>query len=242
MKKIIITSFLGLAFIVNIASVHALVAYPPAPPTVGHVVLTRPATTVSTNSAALHGSFYPDLSINYNANGGQQFFFQFGTTTSFGNQITAVPIMISTPFPDGHSEYTASVAGLIPGTTYYYRLVRASYTLGLEATTTTYQYGNTTIFTTLSSSLGTFFTAALYFGSHHPEVTRLQLCLRAVTASYGADTPITGGFYSITDKALREFQSTHGIQAIGIVGPLTRAALNQVCSPILNGSASAAVQ
>ncbi len=203
-------------------------------------IQTLPATNLTTTSAFINGAFFPQ--INSQIPNPQEFHFDYGTSLALGNYAFAQPIMALVANPDGSTRYTAALSNLVPGTTYYYRF--SSGPTGLTPPGLVPFVGQTLSFTALPSSVfpGGFFTTTLLFGSTHPEVTRLQLCLRAVTTSYGASTPITGGFYSITDKALREYQSAHGIDPIGIVGPLTRASLNSVCAPILNGAVSASAQ
>ena len=49
--------------------------------------------------------------------------------------------------------------------------------------------------------------------------------LQASLNANGADLPETGYFGSMTDDAVQEFQSTHGLQVDGVVGPETHGAL-----------------
>lgn len=57
------------------------------------------------------------------------------------------------------------------------------------------------------------------------DVISLQLLLQ----SYGFFTVTpTGNFYAITEQAVRNFQSAHGITPTGYVGPMTRAKLNSL--------------
>ena len=58
-------------------------------------------------------------------------------------------------------------------------------------------------------------------GDHEHPVRTMQHLLRA----HGSDIAADGDFGPHTDAALREFQSTHGLAADGIAGPVTWPAL-----------------
>lgn len=84
------------------------------------------------------------------------------------------------------------------------------------------------------------FTQFLQFGMvGNPEVMRLQQLLK--TLGYFSSEP-TGNFYEATETSVRMFQTAYAIDSLGIVGPLTRAKLNElysmyaVCSGSNNGS------
>lgn len=70
------------------------------------------------------------------------------------------------------------------------------------------------------------FTKPLSIRSRNDDVRELQIRLRAL--GYFTYPEITGYFGSITQAAVIAFQRANGIDPIGIVGPLTRAALNSV--------------
>jgi peptidoglycan hydrolase-like protein with peptidoglycan-binding domain len=68
-------------------------------------------------------------------------------------------------------------------------------------------------------------TKNLAVGSQNSQVTTLQTIL----AKLGFFTnTVTGYFGSITQAAVKAFQASKGIEQVGSVGPLTRAALNAV--------------
>ncbi len=77
--------------------------------------------------------------------------------------------------------------------------------------------------TVLGASSFTF-TLTLGQGSSGNEVTELQNRLTKETAYSG---PITGFFGSLTKAAVIAYQALKGISPTGVVGPLTRAALNK---------------
>jgi len=68
------------------------------------------------------------------------------------------------------------------------------------------------------------FTATLEVGSRGNDVTQLQSRLTLEGVYSG---PITGYFGPLTKAAVIKYQAAHGIEQVGIVGPQTRAALNQ---------------
>lgn len=69
------------------------------------------------------------------------------------------------------------------------------------------------------------FSRTLLVGMSGDDVKQLQLKLKAL-GFFPADTDATGLFGPITEAAVKAFQASHGIPQLGIVGPLTRAALN----------------
>lgn len=79
----------------------------------------------------------------------------------------------------------------------------------------------------LSSALGAGFERDLYFGLRdNPEVTKLQEFLRDQGIYSG---PVTGGFFSLTRDAVKNFQKREGIEPpLGFFGPLTRAKANKL--------------
>jgi peptidoglycan hydrolase-like protein with peptidoglycan-binding domain len=72
---------------------------------------------------------------------------------------------------------------------------------------------------------GYIFTRSLSVGMSGGDVTGLQTILQAHGYFNNA---ITGYFGNITKAALQKFQSDHGLEAVGVVGPKTRALLNQL--------------
>ena len=80
--------------------------------------------------------------------------------------------------------------------------------------------------TTPSGGTGTSgykFYSPLGLGSEGADVTQLQN--RLTTDGYYSG-PITGYFGSLTMAAVKRYQSAHGLDPLGFVGPATRAALN----------------
>lgn len=75
---------------------------------------------------------------------------------------------------------------------------------------------------------GIIITKYLAKGSRHPEVLTLQTYLK--TLSFFQEKP-TGFFGSITEKALKNYQTSKGIEPVGATGPKTRAALRGSSSP-----------
>ncbi len=86
----------------------------------------------------------------------------------------------------------------------------------------------TTTNTQASTNSSYIFTNNLSLGSTGTDVTALQNLLTKNGLYSG---PITGTIGSLTISAIKKFQTAHNISAIGIVGPATRVALNNV-SPL----------
>ncbi|HEX5774489.1 MAG TPA: Ig-like domain-containing protein [Candidatus Paceibacterota bacterium] len=72
---------------------------------------------------------------------------------------------------------------------------------------------------------GLVLTGTLSRGSTGEEVSRLQNFLK-VTGFYEYPS-ITGYFGPVTEAAVKSYQATRGIEQVGVVGPLTRAALSK---------------
>lgn len=71
------------------------------------------------------------------------------------------------------------------------------------------------------------FAATLRRGSRGEEVRRLQEFLATMPEFY-PEGLATGTFGPATERAVKRFQKTYGIPAIGVVGPQTRAKLNEL--------------
>jgi phosphodiesterase/alkaline phosphatase D-like protein len=84
---------------------------------VAPVVVTQAVSAVTTTSATVHGQVNPS---------GQQtvFTFEYGTTTSFG----AITAVVALDDADAPEPVAATLTGLAPDTTYYYRVVAANAT------------------------------------------------------------------------------------------------------------------
>ena len=85
--------------------------------------------------------------------------------------------------------------------------------------------GGSTANTNVSASSGTSssFTELLTVGSEDAQVTALQNRLTTLGFYSG---PVTGFYGSLTEQAVMKYQTAHGIEATGEVGPATRTALN----------------
>jgi N-acetylmuramoyl-L-alanine amidase len=79
-------------------------------------------------------------------------------------------------------------------------------------------------------STATTFTQYLAFGSTASQVLPLQRLLQCLD-DFPADIAPTGYFGSVTQDAVKRFQTANGISPVGYVGPMTREALNRYASP-----------
>lgn len=71
------------------------------------------------------------------------------------------------------------------------------------------------------------FTLSMKIGSRGNEVVKLQDVLR--NFGHFPDNIISTGYYGpVTAEAVRKFQDAHNIETVGVVGPITRAALNNL--------------
>ena len=70
------------------------------------------------------------------------------------------------------------------------------------------------------------FTLSLKLGSKGDEVAKLQQILIAKGFLVLPPNTATGTFGNITQKALKEYQQSVGLESVGSVGPATRKALN----------------
>lgn len=80
---------------------------------------------------------------------------------------------------------------------------------------------------TPAASVSPVFNANLRVGSRNNDVTRLQTLLGQDSALY-PEKIISGYYGRLTAAAVRRFQARYGISQVGVVGPLTRAKLNEV--------------
>lgn len=78
-------------------------------------------------------------------------------------------------------------------------------------------------------------TSYLFFGLRGPQVTELQNRLTQLGFYNG---PVTGYFGPLTREAVIKFQAARNIPQLGVVGPLTRAALNASAPPAPSPTAS----
>jgi len=76
---------------------------------------------------------------------------------------------------------------------------------------------------TVSAAVASF-TRYLQNGSKGADVTALQNLLKRLGIYSG---PVTGTFGPLTETAVKRYQTQHGLDSLGAVGPATRAALNK---------------
>ena len=100
-----------LARAADVGTSYALVASPPAP-----IAATLAASAIADDSALLNASVAPNGQTSTVS-------FEFGTTPSFGTSLAPTPATLS---GTGTQASSRAVAGLIPGTTYFYRIVASS--------------------------------------------------------------------------------------------------------------------
>lgn len=81
--------------------------------------------------------------------------------------------------------------------------------------------------TLLETSSCTLFTQTLQMGMSGTQVEELQKILKQIPDIY-PEGLVTGYFGLLTQNAVKKFQTKEGLEAVGIVGPLTRAKLNQL--------------
>lgn len=113
--------------------------------------------------------------------------------------------------------------GLEIGKTYYYT-IRAVDPADNESTNLT----QVAVVAGISGEAvsGVKFNKDLFYGMENdPEVQALQEVLRDLGFYKG---PLTGNFFSLTQAAVRVFQQTYGIPAVGRAGPLTRSKLESL--------------
>jgi hypothetical protein len=87
-------------------------------------------------------------------------------------------------------------------------------------------FASTTIILPTPEKVTYTFTKRLALGSTGAEVKNLQKVLRAL--GYFDHPTITGYYGALTQKAVKEFQRSKGLEAVGFVGPRTRAELSLI--------------
>ena len=126
------------------------------------------------------------------------------TYTITGNESQPIPVVITFSNPAGSS-------------------ASAYFWIGSSAASTpTSVSGSTASVSSVPSAVQ--FTQYLYNGSTGAQVTALQKRLLADGVYSG---PVTGTFGALTEAGVKAYQKKHGIDQLGVVGPATRALLNQ---------------
>jgi predicted secreted protein len=85
--------------------------------------------------------------------------------------------------------------------------------------------GSSVVVNNPSSISGYTFTTVMGLGSKGTDVTELQKIM--VSLGYLNEAP-TGYYGALTEQAVKRFQTAKGLEAVGSVGPQTRAYLNQI--------------
>ena len=166
------------------------------------IVATNAATGVTDTTATLNGSVTPDgLATTY--------YFQYGTTTSYGTQVPATPASAGSGM-SAIAEST-SLTGLTPGTTYDFQIV-ATNTAG------TSQGGNLTFTTagppsaTTNAASGVTDTVATLNGSVTPDGLATTYYFQyGTTTSYGTQVPATPASAGSGMSAIAESTSLTGL-------------------------------
>ncbi len=125
--------------------------------------------------------------------------------TATGNETLPLPVVVSYTNPNG-------LAGQI------YFWIGNSSTLPTAPVSANISSGNST------SNSSLIFTQLLSLGSTGSQVRALQQKLKDDAVYSG---PITGTFGALTETAVKKYQSKHGLNQLGIVGPATRNLLNK---------------
>ncbi|MEJ2616848.1 MAG: fibronectin type III domain-containing protein, partial [Ignavibacteriaceae bacterium] len=148
-------------------------------------VTTNSATNITENSATINGTINPNGSLS-------TVVFEYGTTTSYGNQITAVQSPVT---GSQDVSVTANLTDLQPNTTYHYRLKGTNdggVSLGSDITfTTSTSTANTPIVTTSSATNVTENTATLNGVVNPNGDTTTVIFEYGPTISYGSEITAT---------------------------------------------------
>ena len=97
----------------------------------------------------------------------------------------------------------------------------------LQKQLTELQAAGTTPSAPPASGMAKTFVQTLRRGSRGAEVTRLQELLKSLPDIY-PEGIASGYFGTLTEAAVKRFQTKYGIDVVGIVGPKTRAKLNEL--------------
>jgi hypothetical protein len=111
MRSIVKTTMVALVATLAVGAMTAAAAFASGPP----IVETKPATEVRAGSATLNGT------VNSNGPTTIKYYFEYGTTTSYGSKTLEVSALALTT-----KEVSKLVSGLTKSTTYHFRIVATS--------------------------------------------------------------------------------------------------------------------
>jgi hypothetical protein len=157
MKRILISLALVAAMLSALGAGPALAGAPVKPNTLA-------ASNVTATSATLNGHVFPDASVT------TYYYFQYGTTTSYGTQTPT-----EGPVNGTDKDVSTGITGLAPSTTYHYR-VAATNTDGTS-------FGDDVTFTTPAAAPGSGPPAAQ---------NAVTIAAAPATVTFGAATTISG--------------------------------------------------
>jgi peptidoglycan hydrolase-like protein with peptidoglycan-binding domain len=219
---------------------------------VAPTVVSSTASNISATAATLNATTISDGNASTTIEG-----FNWGTSVSYGQQVSAAGVFGNGPFSQALSSLTCN-------TTYHFQAFASNYAgLGTSSPDQTFTTsacpvlgggggsssgsssggGSTAVVTTpvVSNVLPPLapvepnppaskfiFTDPLTLGSNDPDVGPLQSLLASLGFFH---SPITGYFGPITQQALKNYQTSRHIAPVGQVGPQTRAALNSEQTP-----------
>jgi hypothetical protein len=147
---------------------------------------TKPATSVARTSATLNGTLDPDGEST-------DYYFEYGPGTNYGQQIPAPP-GVNVGSAAGVVPVTEEVVGLLPETTYHYRIVAKNSvgeTFGPDVTFTTPPAVNA-VLTAPATDVQN--TTATVHGSFEPEGIATQYYFEyGASAGYGLKAPLPAG-------------------------------------------------
>jgi hypothetical protein len=147
---------------------------------------TKPATNIARTSATLNGTLDPDGEST-------DYYFEYGPTTSYGQQIPAPP-GVNVGSASGVIPVTQDIVGLLPETTYHFRIVAKNSvgdTFGPDVTFTTPPAVNS-VLTAPATDVQN--TTATVHGSFEPDGIATQYYFEyGASAGYGLKAPLPAG-------------------------------------------------
>ncbi len=160
--------------------VHAVMALPPAP-----AVASLAASAMSDFQATLNAEAYPNGSPT-------QVWFEFGLSPAYGGLIDASPSSLT---GGGRTTPSATLAGLVPGTTYHYRVVASNGTATVAGDDRTFTTTARALLSELTPSSGRLmpaFTGSTAAYAITVPATTAEITLRATAAQAGGTVTIQG--------------------------------------------------